>query len=159
MNDFKAFWKMTRITYPRCYICNEYDMVRCRWFSAKLRYLQCVSNGDTAVLHQAIGRRYALSLNPENRHNRAVSPARCRFQHSSARRRLAEKLHSRVESWWRHCMDTLTTLLALCEGHQPGGAFSTAAKRRFYVSVNCWINSRSASKLRRHNANVTSLYW
>ena len=25
-----------------------------RWFSARLQYLQCISNGDTAVLHKAI---------------------------------------------------------------------------------------------------------
>ena len=26
----------------------------CRWLSARQQYLQCVSNGDTAILHQAI---------------------------------------------------------------------------------------------------------
>ena len=25
-----------------------------RWLSARLRYLQCISNGDTAVFHKAI---------------------------------------------------------------------------------------------------------
>ena len=25
-----------------------------QWLSARLQYLQCISNGDTAVLHQAI---------------------------------------------------------------------------------------------------------
>ena len=25
-----------------------------RWFSARLQYLQCINNGDTAVLHKAI---------------------------------------------------------------------------------------------------------
>ena len=30
----------------------QYD--NSRWLSAKLQYLQCISNGDTAVLHLAI---------------------------------------------------------------------------------------------------------
>ena len=29
-----------------------------RWFSTRLQYLQCVSNGDTAVLHYAIDMQY-----------------------------------------------------------------------------------------------------
>ena len=37
-----------------CHITNTYTDGLHRWLSARLQYLQCVSNGDTAVLHQAI---------------------------------------------------------------------------------------------------------
>ena len=34
--------------------CARYRPILSRWFGARLQYLQCVSNGDTAVLHWAI---------------------------------------------------------------------------------------------------------
>ena len=33
---------------------HDCQSTRHRWFSAKLQYLQCISTGDSAVLHQAI---------------------------------------------------------------------------------------------------------
>ena len=37
---------MSELTQPEVYIHGI-----CRWLSASLQYLQCISNGDTAVLH------------------------------------------------------------------------------------------------------------
>ena len=36
--------------------------ITCHWISARLQYLKCVSNGDTAVLHWAIDMKYQLTL-------------------------------------------------------------------------------------------------
>ena len=66
-----------------------------------------------------------------------------------------------MASWWRHQMETLSALLALCVGNSPvpgdsphkgqwRGAlmFSLICAR-----INGWINNREASDLRRHRAH------
>ena len=51
-----------------------------------------------------------------------------------------------IESWWRHQMETLSGLLAICAGNSPvTGAFS--ARRALMFSLICawmnaWVNSR-----------------
>ena len=37
------------------YVYDKTNQTTYRWFKAKPQYLQCVSNEDTAVLHQTIG--------------------------------------------------------------------------------------------------------
>ena len=66
-------------------------------------------------------------------------------------------------AWWRHDMETISTLLTLCEGNQPvtkGHEYGALMFPLCYPGwANCWTNSRIAHDLRRHNAHVTSPYW
>ena len=65
---------------------------------------------------------------------------------------------------WRHGMETLSALLALCEGNPPvTGGFPPQRPRNAAVKfslmlalANCWINRRIDGDLRRHEAHVTS---
>ena len=66
-----------------------------------------------------------------------------------------------VKQWWRHQMETLSALLALCAGNSPvTGEFPSQrpVTRSFDVFFdlcmnNGWINTRDAGYLRRHCAD------
>ena len=67
-----------------------------------------------------------------------------------------------VLTWWRHQMETLSTLLALCEGNPGGGHRSVPLTKvsdaelwyfLIYVLTNGWANNRYAGDLRRHRAH------
>ena len=67
-------------------------------------------------------------------------------------------------SWGSHNMETLSSLLALCEGSPSvtGGFLSqlTSNADLWYFTlarINYWTNTRSAGDLRRHDAHVASL--
>ena len=79
--------------------------------------------------------------------------------------------HVSVQSWWRHQMETFSSLLALCAGNSPvpvnsphkgqwRGAlmFSLICAR-----INDWVNNREAGSLRRHlghyDVNVMNDEW
>ena len=64
-------------------------------------------------------------------------------------------------SWWRHQMETISALLALCAGNSPvpvnfphkgqwrgGLKFSLICAR-----INDWVNNREAGNLRRHHGH------
>ena len=63
--------------------------------------------------------------------------------------------------WWRHHMETISALLALCVGNSPvTGAFPSQrpVTRNFGVSLICawtngWVNNHDACDLRRHRAH------
>ena len=66
-----------------------------------------------------------------------------------------------VWSWWRHQMETFSTLLAICAGNSPvPGAFPAQrpVTRSFDVFFDLrlkkkFVNNREASDLRRHRAH------
>ena len=62
--------------------------------------------------------------------------------------------------WWRHQMETFSSLLAICAGNSPvPGEFHTQrpVTRGFVVSLICringWVNNSEAGDLRRHRAH------
>ena len=68
----------------------------------------------------------------------------------------------RFEPWWRHQMETVSALLALCAGKSPvSGEFPAQRQvtRSFDVffdlrlEINGWVNNREAGDLRRHRAH------
>ena len=64
----------------------------------------------------------------------------------------------RVNSWWRHQMETFSAWLALCAGNSPVPVNSPHKSQwrgalMFYlicVWINGWVNNREAGDLRRH---------
>ena len=54
--------------------------------------------------------------------------------------------HYICASWWRHQMETFSTLLALCAGNSPVFYFICAW-------TNGWVNHRDASDCRRHHVH------
>ena len=76
-------------------------------------------------------------------------------------------LHIIFTEWWRHDMETPSTLLVFCEGgllvpsfsHVGGGAVIMIFDALFIVSLNkyCWTNSRNSSDFRHHDTQVTWL--
>ena len=75
---------------------------------------------------------------------------------------------NKVITWWRHQMETISALLALCEGNSPAtGEFPSQSQRRgalmfFFICAwtNGWVNNRDAGDLRRHRAHydITVMY-
>ena len=67
-------------------------------------------------------------------------------------------IHLGAISWWRHQMETFSTLLAHCAGNSPvTGEFPSQrpVTRNFQFSLICtwindWVNNREAGDLRRH---------
>ena len=65
------------------------------------------------------------------------------------------------QSWWRHHMEILSALLALCAGNSPaihkGQWCGVLMFSLICASTNDWVNNRDAGDLRRHHAhyNVT----
>ena len=43
-----------RLTVPSIILCDAVVYSPCQWLSTRLQYLQCISTGDTAVLHWVI---------------------------------------------------------------------------------------------------------
>ena len=75
-------------------------------------------------------------------------------------------LHNK--GWWRHQMETLSALLALCAGNSPDtGEFPTQrpVTQSFDVFLICawingWVNNREIVDLRRHRAhNDVIIMW
>ena len=68
------------------------------------------------------------------------------------------KLHT---PWWRHQMETLSALLALCAGNSPvpvnsphKGQWRGALMFSFiYAWINDWVNNREAGDLRRQDGH------
>ena len=66
-----------------------------------------------------------------------------------------------MSSWWRHQMETFSTLLALCAGNSPvTGEFSAQRPvtrvlvfSLIYAWINAWVNNREAGDLRRHSSH------
>ena len=66
-----------------------------------------------------------------------------------------------ISSWWRHQMETLSALLAICAGNSPVTAEFpsqrpvTQSFDVFLLSTwtNGWVNNREAGDLRRHRAH------
>ena len=60
-------------------------------------------------------------------------------------------------TWWRHQMETYSSLQAICAGNSPvTGEFPAQrpVTRGFDVSgINSWVNNREAGDLRRHRAH------
>ena len=64
-------------------------------------------------------------------------------------------------AWWRHQMETISALLAICAGNSSvTGEFPAQrpVSRSFDVSlisawINGWVNNREAGDLRRHRAH------
>ena len=73
------------------------------------------------------------------------------------------KLLKRITTWWRHQMETVSALLAICAGNSSvTGEFPTQrpVTRSFDVFlmlicdwINVWVNNRGAGVLRRHRAH------
>ena len=49
--NLREFMLMKGILAKEWTILYNYSLNRYQWFSARLQYLQCISNGDTEVLH------------------------------------------------------------------------------------------------------------
>ena len=63
-------------------------------------------------------------------------------------------------AWWRHQMETLSTLLALCVGNSPVTGEFTAGQWRgalvfslICVWINDWVNNRETGDLRCHRGH------
>ena len=62
-------------------------------------------------------------------------------------------------TWWRHQMETFSTLLAICAGNSPvPGEFPaqrpvTRSFSLICARINGWVNNREAGDLRRHHAH------
>ena len=66
------------------------------------------------------------------------------------------KYNDKKLAWWRHQMETFSTLLVLCVGNSPvTGVFPTQrpVTRGFDAFFNGWVNNREAGDLRRHRAH------
>ena len=61
-------------------------------------------------------------------------------------------------SWWRHQMETVSALLAICAGNSPvpvnsphkGQWCGALMFSMIYARINSWVNNREAGNLRRH---------
>ena len=61
-------------------------------------------------------------------------------------------------SWWRHQMETVSALLAICAGNSPlpvnsphkGQWRGALMFSSIYARINSWVNNREAGDLRRH---------
>ena len=70
-------------------------------------------------------------------------------------------LHESMYSWWRHQMETVSALLALCAGNSPVPVNSPHKgqwRRALIFSLICvwingWVNNREAGDLRRHRGH------
>ena len=70
-------------------------------------------------------------------------------------------VQSLQHTWWRHQMETFSTLLAICAGNSPvTGEFPAQrpVTRSFDASfdhawINGWVNNREAGDLRRHRSH------
>ena len=66
-----------------------------------------------------------------------------------------------IRAWWRHQMETFSTLLALCAGNSPGPVnYSHKSQWRgtlmfslICAQINAWVNNREAGDLRRHRGH------
>ena len=74
--------------------------------------------------------------------------------------------HFPIIPWWRHDMETLSTILAFCERESTGHWWILPMEDQqcralmFYLLLawtNCWTNNPFSSDLRGHDANVMSL--
>ena len=68
-----------------------------------------------------------------------------------------------VESWWRHAMETLSALLALCKENPPMDFSHKVPVMRgvdvsFAVNANKLLN-KVAGVLRQYDVHVTSLWY
>ena len=63
------------------------------------------------------------------------------------------------KSWWRHQMETLSALLAICVGNSPVNSPHKGQWRGalmfslICVCINGWVNNREAGDLRRYRAH------
>ena len=63
-----------------------------------------------------------------------------------------------LETWWRHQMETVSALLAICAGNSPvPGEFPHKGQWRgalmfslIWARINGWVNNPEAGDLRRH---------
>ena len=61
-----------------------------------------------------------------------------------------------VDPWWRHQMETFSTLLAICAGNSRRIPRTKASGQMFSlicVWINGWVNNREAGDLRRYRAH------
>ena len=66
------------------------------------------------------------------------------------------RLNKRLgKQWWRHQMETLSALLAICAGNSPHTKASDGALVFSLICawINGWVNNGEASDLRRHHAH------
>ena len=86
----------------------------------------------------------------------------CQFLHKSLIFEIIEQsMFLGVDcSWWRHQMETMSALLALCAGNPRGGhqCFPLTKSRDAELSLICawingWISNQKAGDLRRHLAH------
>ena len=91
---------------------------------------------------------------------------RGRYVHGDGLKYVLDHLFSKTNyticcTWWRHRMETLSTLLALCAGNHRSPVNSSHKgqwRGAFVFSLICtltnsWVNNRDASDLRRHRAH------
>ena len=68
-------------------------------------------------------------------------------------------LYFHFRTWWRHQMETFSTLLALCVGNSPvnsphkGQWCGAMMFSLIYAWINGWVNNCEAGDLRRHHAH------
>ena len=68
---------------------------------------------------------------------------------------------ARTSSWWRHQMETVSALLALCAGNSPVPVISPHKGQwrgalmfsLIYAWINDWVNNREAGDLRRQRGH------
>ena len=64
-------------------------------------------------------------------------------------------------TWWRHQMETVSALLAICAGNSPapvnsphkGQGRGALMLSLIYAWINDWVNNREAGDLRRHRGH------
>ena len=95
--------------------------------------------------------------------NRCVNLRWCKYEQRTGTFSLAPgHWPSFIIAWWRHNIETLSSLLALSEGNPPvtdGFSHNTDMFSFMLGRPNCWTNSQFTCDYRRLNAHVTLLLW
>ena len=133
-----------------CCLCSGYQIVTNAWISLKHNGLRTnLRTKSDVTIQTKYGPLVGCHVLQSSQWRRLATGAL--RQHGSRGRWLDEV------SWWRHQMETISALLAICAGSSPVPCEFPAQRpvtRRFDVFwINGWVNTSEACDLRRNRAH------
>ena len=115
-----------------CYVLNSFNETWIHhWLSARLQYLQCVSNGDIAVLHYGIDMRLNLISNHDIEPPQGPQPIREDVTYPGCYNSPSRKLTTTYKTWKVNILSADDLMLMTSWSEEPGHRASAGMTKSF----------------------------